>query len=545
MTTSAKIERKRRFPIIWLLPIIALVVAGWMVYQTEFNKGPVITIEFENAEGLQTGKTKLKCRSVDVGLVESIELNDQFSHAIVKVRVDKPFGELLKIDSKFWVVKPRIGNDGVSGMGTLLSGAYIEVNPGKAPKSSLHFIGQDKPPVLEIDRNQGLYFKLRSNNASSISEGDPILYKGFKVGTILGADFEIESRTFVYDAFIQKEFEALLCNASRFWSISGVSVDYGVDGLKIDVNSLETIISGGVTFDLPTGIQRGETVEEGYEFQLFNSYKDILEQPYHHYAEYLLLFNASVAGLRIGAPVEYRGIQVGTVTDISTHYLASNDAFHLDEVPIPVKIRIDPGRLHYEDSETGVQAIREHMHERVRLGARASLATRNLLTGSRFITFDYWDDAESSEIGKLGDYETLPTITRGFGQIEEQVSVLLTKLNSIDYSKTVDSVDDTLADIRNFTENLEHTLGYLDAILAKEETQAMPANFKATLDQLQKTLNGLDPDSRIYRNLLTLIEDLQEVSRELSDYTELLNRQPNAILFNGSSSSDPQPPKKD
>ncbi len=537
------VKRKPRFPVIWILPAIALAAAVWMVYQAEFNKGPIITIEFDNAEGLQAGKTKLKSRSVDVGMVEEIQLNETYSKAIVKARVMKPFVGLLREDSEVWVLKPRIGNDGISGMSTLLSGAYIEIKPGTGKSQKLHFIGLEHPPVMVPDEATGLHIQLQSDDASSISTGDPVLYKGFRVGTILAANFQHEDRSFVYDAFIENAYEDLVCDASRFWNTSGVRVGYGVDGLKIDVNSLETLITGGVTFDLPEGINKGKPVSDGYQFRLFDSYEDVLTQPYHHYAEYLLLFNTSVAGLTVGAPVEYRGIQIGTVTDIAMHYLSSNNAFTLGEVPIPVKIRIDPGRLHYEDSEEGVATIRQHMVDRVAFGAKASLAVGSLLTGSRFITFDYIESDEPATIGKLGDYETLPTINRGITQIEEQLSQLLNKLNSLELKETLGSLDVTMADIRDFTHHFNGTLANVDSLLTDEATRKMPEGINRAIQQLEITLAGVDPSSPTLQNFNALLLELRQVSRELSDYAEILTNQPNALIFSGSNQQDPQPPK--
>jgi len=539
---AAIVQPRRKLPFIWILPIIALISAILMVYQTEFNKGPLITIEFDNAEGLQAGKTRIKSRSVDVGTVETIALNKDFSRAIIKARIAKPFVDLLKSDSELWIIKPRIGNDGISGMSTLLSGAYIEIKPGTSKETKLSFVALKSPPVLQQYDEKGISIRLQSEDASSISTGDPVLYKGFKVGTISSATFSWENRCFEYDAFIEEQYHDLLSDASRFWNASGININYGARGLKIQTSSLDALISGGVTFDLPEGSTRGNPVEEGHLFQLYPSLEDMLNQPFHHCAEYLLLFNTSIAGLSVGAPVEYRGIRIGSVTDISMHYLSANDAFNLTEVPIPVKIRIDPGRLHYEDSEKGVADIRAHMVDRIKFGARAYLAIGSLLTGSQYVAFEYIPNAEKAEIGHLGDFEILPTVNRGFNQIEDQVTQLLEKLNSLELGQTLTSMNQTLTDVRTFLEHFNETLTGLDAILADEKTRSLPSTLTDTLNQVESTLSGLDPDSPIYQQLEATLANLSEASREFSNYLNILNNKPNAIIFSDSNQKDPIPP---
>jgi paraquat-inducible protein B len=285
-------------------------------------------------------------------------------------------------------------------------------------------------------------------------------------------------------------------------------------------------------------------VPDDHEFKLHDSYKEVLEQPYLHYAEYILLFNSSVAGLKIGAPVEYRGIQIGSVTDISMRYLGNDIQFDIKEAPIPVKIRIDPGRLNYEDSEAGVAAIQRNTSQRVANGIRASLATGSLLTGSRFVAFDYVDSAVPASIGQLGEYKTFPTVNRGFAQIEEQLSQFLNKLNKLEIEDSLESLDEVLIRFRDFTDSFKSTLANVDNLLTAESTQEIPVGLNKVLQQMERTLSGFDPSSPTARNFNALVIELRELSKGLADYAEILTNQPNALIFSGSNQPDPQPPQK-
>ncbi len=535
MIKEAIIKKKKRFSVIWMLPVFALITASWMIYKTELNRGPLIVIEFENAQGLQANKTKLKCRSVDVGIVEEVELNPEFSRAIAKVRVTKNFEDLLKADSKVWIVKPRIGNRGITGMGTILSGAYIEFSPGSSAELNREFVGLKEPPIVQKEEG-GLVVELLSDDASSLNPGDPVIFRGFTIGTILDTEFRSSERHFVYRVYIEPSYSNLLCQSSRFWNSSGIRVNYGVDGLEIDTATLETIISGGVSFDLPEGVKPGMPCVKGHQFKLYKSYDEIMEQPYNHFAEYVLLFDSSIAGLKKGAPVEYRGFQIGSVVEVAPfdpqHELSGN----LGPLPMPIVIRIDPGRFDFDDSPEAVLKVQQQMGTRVELGLRAMMGTRNLLAGSRFIAFDYIENAEPAKIGEYRNSETIPTVSSGFDHIEELFAQLLEKLNGLE-------IEETLVDIREFTDNFDTTLLNIDHFLTTDELHQLPGQLTATLQQLEQTLSGVDPSSRIYQQLQQLLEEIRNTSRLFSDYAEKLNAKPNALIFSGSSHSDPIPPK--
>lgn len=537
---EATVIKARSFSPVWLLPIFALILAVWMVGRELMSHGPLISVEFQSAEGIEAGKTKIKSRSVEIGVVEDVKLSEDFDHAVIYARVEKDFEALLRKDSQIWIVKPRIDNNGISGMGTLLSGAYLNLLPGKDADYSKEFIGLEVPPLIP-ETSEGLRILLASDNANGVGIGNPVNYKGFRVGKIETAAFNEKTRRFEYQVFVEKEYADLVCTSTRFWNESGIRFDLGAEGVSIQTGSLESMISGGVSFDVPEGVGPGNPCEHGQEYELFESYQDMIDQPYLHFAEYILLFDTSVRGLRKGASVEYRGIQVGSVVNVSMDYLPEDAAYQAQSNPVPVLIRVDPGRFRYGDNPEAVEITRKLMYERVEMGMRAMLSTGSLITGGMYVAVDYFEDAEPAIIGKLGEYETIPTISTGIAQIERQVTDLLEKLNALRLKKTVEELEETLVSTRSFVESAKTTFAKLDVILEDEDTQELTGSVNEATLELQKVLEGFSPDSGFYRTLNEALDEIQKASENIEKYTNTLNSKPNSLIFSGSQSPDPEP----
>ncbi|MDQ7048782.1 MAG: MlaD family protein [Enterobacterales bacterium] len=258
---AAKVSPTRSISLVWLIPLVSLFVGLWMVLNTWANQGPEITVFFETAEGLEVGTTKIKYREITIGQVTEIKLNNKFNGVKVTARLDKNTEKLLRTDTDFWVVKPRIGNGGISGLSTLFSGSYIELSPGFSEQKRTDFVGLELPPVTSPG-TPGLRITLDSNNQTALKVGDPILFYGIQVGRIEYVHFNVEQRKVYYDAFIQSPYDKLVTTNTRFWKIDGVEFDLNADGLRIQTGTLETFIRGGVTFDVPENLPKGKVITE-------------------------------------------------------------------------------------------------------------------------------------------------------------------------------------------------------------------------------------------------------------------------------------------
>ena len=248
---NAKISKLKSWSPVWVIPIVTLLLGAWVLFYHFSNQGPEVTLITYNAEGIEAGKTKIKSRSVDIGVVESVTLDDNFSRVIIKARLNNEMKELLRTDSAFWIVKPTIGRDGVTGLGTLLSGAYIELQPGLAAKEHFEFTLLDTPPLASPDA-KGIRVVLVSDKAGQLNPGDPVLFRGYRVGSVETSNFDMDKRDMRYQLFINAPYDKLISSNVRFWKDSGIAFDMSSQGVHVEMGSIATLLTGGVSFDVPT-----------------------------------------------------------------------------------------------------------------------------------------------------------------------------------------------------------------------------------------------------------------------------------------------------
>ncbi len=531
---EAEIQERRSISVIWLVPIVALVLGGWLVFTTWRDQGPAITISFATAEGIETDKTKIRFRSVVVGVVEGVGLSDDLSRVAVEARIDQQAEPLLRQDAQFFVVRPRVGAQGVSGLGTLLSGPYIELVPGTGAAGRRDFVGLDELPVTPAGTD-GLHLVLESEQGGSVGPGNPILYRGFQVGRVETSRFDVDARRMYYDAFIEAPYDDLVNAHSRFWNTSGVSFEASADGVEIHTGSLETVLSGGIAFGLPEDIRPGPPVQDGARFDLYPNLAKVNQRPYRESIEYVLQFDQSVRGLRPGAPVEYRGIRTGSVVDILLDQLVDEESFGSGS-SIPVLVRIEPGRFELGDTPESLHVLEGGVARAVGNGLRATLSTGNLLTGSLYVALDIHENAPPAEMGEFAGRPTIPTMGGGLDGLQTQLSMLLDKLNDLPLEGAVESADATLA-------QLESTLAALDEVIASEAMKQLPATLTKSIAQLERTLATLSPDSDLVRRLSHTLAELDKTLARLDGLATTLSEKPNALIFPIRSEQDPEPPR--
>ncbi|MFV1979388.1 MAG: intermembrane transport protein PqiB, partial [Myxococcota bacterium] len=329
----AAVSQKRGINPIWFVPVIALLLGISMVVYTIQQEGPEITIRFVTAEGIVEGKTKLKLRDVDIGVVEDVHLTDDAENVVVVASLENEAESLLRSDTQFWVVRPRIGKTGVSGLSTLLSGGYIQLVPGRESTPERDFVGLEEPPVTPAG-TPGMRIVLTAERAGSIGAGDPVLYKGYTVGQVEKETPKPEEQYIEYDVFIKAPYYEFLTVSHRFWDVSGITASAGPDGIDIKVESLETVLIGGVEVGLPEGITGSAPVEAGHRFQLYTSFSHVNQRPYRAHTYYVMEFAQSVRGLSPGAPVEYRGIRIGEVVRVMVSELSENTDGRGRDIPV-------------------------------------------------------------------------------------------------------------------------------------------------------------------------------------------------------------------
>jgi paraquat-inducible protein B len=526
------IDKRNRLSVIWIIPLVAFALGLWMVVEKKISEGPLIYVSFETAEGIVAAKTKIKYLNVEVGQVEAISLNDSMDGVLASVRIDHDAKHLLFKDTQFWVVRARVGAGSVTGLGTLLGGAYLELSPGQEKAMNFEYVGLETPPLTPAGA-AGIKLNLYSEQAASVSTGDVVLYNGYKVGRVEGMGFDEAQRLVRYDLFIDAPFDQLVNGAVRFWNVSGISVNASLGGVDIKAGSLDTILLGGVAFCLPDGVQAGAPVTDGADFKLYDNYGALQEQPYEYSLEYVVQFSQSLRGLVAGAPVEYRGIPIGSVRRIMTTELLA-DPKEQRGAAIPVLIKIEPGRLGLADTQESVDLIKHSLTESVAQGLRASLETGSIITGSLFINIDYYDDVSSAELGEFDQYSLIPSVESGFARIEQQLSDFLTKVNALPIEQTIQYFDSMITSMVELMESV-------DELLNDRDTQKLSAEMTATLKNVREILGGLSPEGKIFQSIEGSVSKINQTLYNLDELTRTLSDKPNALILPTNYPSDPLP----
>jgi len=543
MTEEAKVTSTKSISRIWIIPILVVVVGGWMVYQQWKNQGPLITIELQSATGIEVNKTPIKVRDLDVGQVKKITLKPDLDGVLVTARIDANASHLLTDKSDFWVVAPRISFSEVSGLNTLLSGSYIAMAANDSGKEQLNFIALERPPVTPAG-TPGLHVILQSDDEFAYKPGDPIIYKGFKVGEFEDAVFNIEERVVYYDAFIEAPYHKLITENTRFWDVSGVKLKLESSGVKMETGSLETLLANGITFGVPEGVQIGERVVENASFTIYGDIATASNARYKLAAEYVLLVDESVRGLTVGAPVEYRGIEIGNVTAINSFPAVEGNILERD-YPIPVIINIYPGKVRQPDTEEGLNAIKQTMRNWLRKDLRATLRMGNVLTGGLFVDLQHVSKPDDSdEIAVLNGYEVIPTVSNEFTQITQKADAILDKINQLPLGDMVSNVLLAVEDMKLAAQSVETASDDFDLLIENVDTELLNTNLNQVLVSLDSLLKNYSEGGLSQSEIKETVDTMQDTMRNLQPLLLKLNQSPNSLIFTDSNSSGIEPKAK-
>ena len=551
MTKTANVAQKTRISAIWIIPVVALLVGIWMLYQYQLNKGQTIYISMPQAEGIVAGKTEIKVRSVKIGQIDHIRLSNSQDSVIARAQIDKNYDNLLTEDARIWVVKPRIDETGISGMSTLLSGVYLEFSPGESKQLKKQFKLQEEPALIGKDV-QGGRFKLLSYNAEVLDVSTGIFFKNYKIGQIETATFDWKNQAMQYGIFIKAPYENLITLNSIFWVNSGIEIDLSADGININTGSLSKLLKGGISVGLPEQQAPGDLAQDGHSFSLSQSYKQALEERFYDFDYYLIEFEQSIRGLRVGAPVEYRGTRIGTVVEAPANVIIDGKPAHFraKNTAVPVLIKVEYGRL-YHNNALAKEYWASSINEWIENGMRASLKPGNLLTGAVYVDFDFYTDTPKSELKKLAQYDVFPSVSSGITVLADQVSDVLNKVNNL-------KIEDSLAKMQTTFSEYQALASEMRTLLSKPDTQNLPGDFNRNLEkitksmeqfeitmrQFDKTMASYQAGSQMHHQLEQTLLQIRRLSEELQPLTRGLNEQPNMLIFDKSLPSDPQPRKQ-
>lgn len=538
----AVVRHRRRWSSVWLVPLVALGVAGWLVWKHYADKGPVAYLRFETAESIKAGVTEVRCRSVRVGIVEKVDLSSDLRSVIAELRIDPNSTHLLRLGSRFWVVKPRVSASTVSGLSTLIEGAYIELEPGEDPTLVNHFDGLEEPPVTSASV-PGLRLSLVADDAGSLTAGSPIYYRGFEVGRVERRTLDIGSGAIRFDVFIEEDYSELVRNGTCFWNTSGIDVTAGADGFKLSTPSFQAMVSGGASFAVPKGGVAGAPIQDGATFPLFADEDSAAKSIFKPDHRCLVFFDQSVRGLAPGAPVEFRGIPLGRVVEISFEHSPVGDS----RVPVILEIDTDTLSKAVEDIKDQGQILAES----VRRGLRATLSTASLLTGALYIDLDFLPTASPAELSRIDGMDVIPTESSGLARLQDKLNAILTKLEALPLEGTLtkfgnaaDEIAVTVKDLRATLDEAEGTLAAARKLLENEDTQGLTTELADTLKQVRGSVESLGPNGAVQGDLSRTLDELRAALRSFKTLSDSIEDKPNSLLFGREGSGDPTPRAK-
>jgi paraquat-inducible protein B len=516
-----RVEQPRRWTIsvIWIVPIVAALTAIVLGVRSYLGSGPTITISFKTGEGIVAGNTEVRYKEVPIGKVKRIELTDDHSSVRVRVELVRDASAVAVEDSRFWVVRPRIGLGGVSGLGTLISGAYIGVDVGTSKQEHLDFQGLEKPPTVTSDQ-RGRRFIVHSADLGSLDLGSPVYYRRIPVGRVVGRGLDNDGRHVTLEVFVDEPYDRFVTPKVRFWNASGIDVELGATGFKLNTQSLATVIAGGMAFQSFPEDDSSEPAAENSEFTLFED-RVAATAPLDEEAKRLRLrFYQSTRGLGADSPVVFQGIEIGRVHSVELDYNAATGAFWSD-----VEVDVYPARIgrafkSWQDSAEGHSGDADAFFRRlVERGLRAQMRTANLITGQLYIALDFDTKARKVEAPPGQSPLEIPTLRGEFDQIQEQISTIVTKLEAIPFD--------------DIGRNLNGTLQSADALVRRLDGKVLP-ELQGAIAEVQRTLAAataaLSDDSDMQRGARGTLAEVERAARSLRTLGDYLQRHPESLL---------------
>jgi paraquat-inducible protein B len=493
--------RSRFLPeLIWAIPIVAAVIGGWLAFRAIRAHGPTITISFRDAAGLVAGKTKIRYRDVDVGEVRAIGFSADRTTVVITAELMREAASWMVEDTRFWVVRAHIGAGEVSGLETLLSGPYIGLDVGTSKHARHEFRGLEEAPIVS-GGTPGRAFVARSPRA--VGAGSPIYFRHMQVGQVTTSDLEADGRQVAIGMFVKAPFDRYVTADTRFWEAGGIRVSLDTAGIKVDAESVVSLLLGGIAFEPGPEVADAAPAPAGHQFELFHSRDEAMREPDTGAEDYRLVFLQSTRGLAVGAPVEFRGMPFGEVTGIGIEY----DPATLD-FTTPVDVRIYPDRLRARPRRGSVaepleaQAAVTRMRRLVDHGLRAQLRSGSLLTGQRFVAMDFFPDAPRVRLDPTRHPQEVPTMPS-----DDDLSASLAQVAHKVDRLPLDQVGPLIGDVRQVLAKAGAAVGDIDA-----------------------TVSQFGPSSPGQADLDDVLQQIARAARSVRALADSLQRHPESLI---------------
>lgn len=543
----ARVDRRSRFSLIWLIPIVTALIGAWLAWDTISRRGPTITITFEGGEGLVAGQSHVKHKDVNMGLVTGVALTQDASHVLVTVEMNRAAERFLTDGARFWVVTPRLFAGSISGLDTLISGSYIELLPSSAAgaHAERHFTGLENPPVL-TSNVPGRTFLLHAERIGSVNVGSPVFYRGLNVGTVLGWDLGDMAKDVTIHAFVRAPFAEYVHDETRFWNASGLAVKLGAQGVQVQLESIKALLLGGIAFDTPAAALKSPVSTADRAFPLYADEDDASNAAFTRRVALIGYFPGSVGGLGAGSPVTFHGLRIGEVTSVSLEYDPKTNL-----VRTPVRFAVEPDRfanaklLEQRGPVTNARWLVQH-------GMRAQVQSANLLTGQSEVSLDFVPNAAPADITTEGDAIVVPTVPGQFADLSRAVNQLLGKIDQMPFEQIGQNLNALLVganaltsgpELKQSLQSLSATMTATQELVKKLDAGAAPAlrrlpeiaaSLQAMLANTNKLVASTDAgygnNSKFYRDLDRTMLQLSDMVQSLRVLADMLTRHPEALI---------------
>ncbi|WP_010141212.1 MlaD family protein [Oceanicola sp. S124] len=500
--TSTRRSLIERFSLIWLLPMAALAIALGVAWHSYAERGPLIEVTFANAEGVAAGETELRYRDVAVGVVEQVGFSDGLREVQVFIRIDKDVAPFVDGDAQFWIVRPQVTARGVTGLGTVLSGVYLEGLWDSEPGAEVsRFEGLPQPP-LNREGREGLRIRLRATPQGALTSDVPIEFRGIEVGHMGRAEVSEDGSTIEADAMIYAPHDRMITSSTRFWDTSGFTFSLGPNGANLDFSSVASLLSGGVSFS--TVISGGQRVDPGTVFTVYSDEGAARAAAFGAGETPPLnltaIFEENVSGLSVDAPVTYGGLRIGRVAAISG--LVDPERFGDSRVRMTTTLQIQPSRLGLDKNGPPLDPL-DFFQARIEAdGLRARLATASILTGGLKVELAEVEGAAPAALDRTAEPNPIfPTAAGRISDVSASAEGVFERINNLKIEELIDSainmIDNigTLAgsdDLNAVPGDVRALLGDAREVVGSDEIKALPGQIGAIADQVEVLVSALN-----------------------------------------------------
>lgn len=525
----ALVNPLRKISYAWIIPLLALIITAIMLWDNTLNKGPEVELIVNSADGIEAGKTQVKFRSVTVGRVETVAIEDDLKSVRLGIRMNPNTDDLLLEDSKFWVVKPRIDTNSISGLDTLLGGSYIQISLGSSEDKSYRFVAEEYPPFNPYNE-EGVTVKLRSSGSESIPEGTVVEYKGVEVGNVASSRLDPNSDIFEYQLFIRKPYDVLLKGNVCFWNDSGIDLKIDGGGVNLNTKSLISLLQGSITFEAFGYRDADKPLDLSKTYELYSEREDAESEMLKNYPKFLINLGRVAGAIKAGSDVLYRGVPVGKVIESPWRWNELDVITPEDDIYALISFYTYSER----NEEVAMKFFTEYLDKHQ---VCASTFSKSLLTGDNAISLEIGDTAKCRvKESELSGIRVIPMVDSTGSSPQNLMNDILKEVKGM-------KLDQTSSELRNTLVAMRKSLNSLTVTLDSANQQQLMKELTKTIKQLEKTMSGFDEKGKMYKDINQLILQLNQALKDLKPAVNDVGQKPNSIIFSDTS-RDPIPGRR-